>query len=383
MELVRDMTKILFLHFGALMLVASLALTSPAAANSTAHAFTVRGIAQDVSASSGSAAREAAFSQAQATGFRRLLERLTAPSDHANLPDLPLDEIVQYVRDVSVDAEKTLPTRYIASIAVRFNANAIRKLLRDAGLAFAEPRKAPVVAVPLFRADGRVTLWDDPNPWRAAWSAWAPEGLVPVVVPLGELADIGAIDQAKALAGDAGALAAIAARYGSQDALVVSASLAKNADGKTILEVRLLGELASGLAKPYSSRSYQQGGDETQQQMMMRAIKDFAERLQDGYKSRNVVNFDQAQSVAAIVPLRGDLDGWLAVRDRLARVAMVQSYEILSLTRKEAALMLHFSGDQPQFERSLGQNGLTMTWAGGYWVMNAIGLEGSFTPEAR
>ncbi|WP_239988729.1 DUF2066 domain-containing protein [Paramagnetospirillum kuznetsovii] len=326
-----------------------------------ADAFAVRGLEVDVTAGSVAAAKEQAMAEAERAGFRRLLERLTQTADHAKLPNA---DALQYVRDVAIEHERSSAVRYIASLTVRYNQNAVKKLLRDAGLKYAEPRPRPVVVVPVFKAQGagRSALWDDPNPWRAAWVGQGTGALVPLAVPTGDTADIATLGPEKALANDPEALGALGARFRTGDVLVAAAAV--NSAG-TGLDVALTG--LPGVLKPFDVKTYSlaEGGLEAG---LRAAVADIAQGLDATYKQGNLLAFDRAATMAAMVPLRG-MDDWLAVRDRLGRVPLVRRWEIISLSREEAALVLHTVGEPEQVKSTLGAAGLSMDWSDGYWTM--------------
>ena len=79
-----------------------------------------------------------------------------------------------------------------------------------------------VMVLPVFQSAGALILWDDPNPWRDAWASRPKkQGLVPTLLPLGDLADMASIGAEQAMDGDRQRLNAIAGRYGASDTLVV------------------------------------------------------------------------------------------------------------------------------------------------------------------
>ncbi|KIL98470.1 hypothetical protein CCC_03753 [Paramagnetospirillum magnetotacticum MS-1] len=341
-------------------LVLGLFLTIPGAAWA-ADAFAVHGLEVDVTAQGVAAAKEQAMNEAQRTGFRRLLERLTMPADHARLPSA---DAIQYVRDVAIEYERSSAVRYIASLTVRYNPVAVKKLLRDANIKYAEPRPRPVVIVPVFRpiGAGRALLWEEGNPWRAAWAGQGSGALVPLVIPASDMADVPLVPVEKALAGDVESLSALGARFRTPDVLVMTAMV--NGAANTV-EVTATG--MPGVMKPFDTRSYPIGEAGTDA-ALRRAVAEAAQTLDSAYKQSNLLSFDRAASMAAMVPLKG-LDDWVAVRERLGRVTLVRRWEIVSLSREEAAIMLYTVGEPEQVKTTLAAAGLQMDWNDGYWVM--------------
>ncbi len=345
-------------------LVLALLVTFPGASRA-ADAFAVRGIEVDITAQAVAAAKEQAIAEAQRVGFRRLLERLTMPADHGRLPHA---DALQYVRDVAIEHERSSAVRYIAALTVRYNSSAVKKLLRDAGIKYAEPRPRPVVIVPVFRpiGTGRALLWDDPNPWRAAWLGQGSGGLVPLVVPTGDVADAQGLPVEKALAGDAEALGALGSRFRTPDVLVMAAMVNGAANA---VEVTATG--MPGVMKPFDIRSYPIG-EAGLDAVLRHAAAEAAQTLDNAYKQQNLLSFDRAASMAVMVQLRG-LEDWVAVRERLGRVTQVRRWEIVSLSKEEAALMLYTVGEPEQVKATLGAAGLQMDWNDGFWAMRLRG----------
>ncbi|MGE5547061.1 MAG: DUF2066 domain-containing protein [Solirubrobacterales bacterium] len=344
-------------------MVTAILAAAPAWALGAADAFTVRGIEVDVTAGTAQAAKDQAILEGQRDAFRILLERLTAPADHARLPKA---DGAQYVRDFSVDQERSSSVRYIATLTVRFQPAAVRKLLRDANISYAEARSRGVVIVPVYQVQGHVLLWEDVNPWRAAWNSLGGGGLVPLFVPPGDATDAQLLGPEQAAAGDAQALQALSARYGGADVLVPVAGLAP---GGRQLDVVVAG--TPDAPKPFDAVSYQLGENETLEHMLTRAARDVQRAIDAVHKQPNLLQFDRAATISALVPLAG-IEDWLMVRDNLGRVSQVRKWELVSLSKAEAAVVLHIVGDQEQVKGALARQGLALEWGPGYWVMKPV-----------
>ncbi len=342
------------------MLVFVLAWASSASAQGLLDVFTIRGVDVDVTAADVNAAKQQAIADGQRQAFQQLLDRLTAPTDRARLPKV---DGVDYVRDFAIDQEHASTVRYIATLTVHFNPAAVRKLLHDAGVAFTATRAMPVVVVPVLKAGGRATLWDDPNPWRVAWAGLNGGGLVPLVVPTGDAADVQTLTAAQALAADPQHLASEGGRWQANDVLVAVAAL--SADGPR-LDVSLSG--LAGTPKPFDSVAYDLQAGETSDQMMVRAARDVARAIDAAYRQDALQQSDQSEALSTIVQLAG-LDDWLAVRTGLARVPQIRSYEVVSLSRTEADLVLHTVGGRDRVKAALADAGLALDWGDGYWTL--------------
>jgi hypothetical protein len=190
---------------------------------------------------------------------------------------------------------------------------------------------------------------------------------VPVVVPTGDLTDAQTISPEQAIAGNPEAMQTLGARWRTSDVLVVVAGLSAN--GKT-LDVSLIA--SPGAPKPSDSLSYQLAEGESAEQLMARAVRDIDRGIDTVFKQPNLLSFDRAATLSTLVPLTS-MEDWLAVRDRLGRVPQVRRWELVSLSKAEAALVLHTVGEQEQLNAALANVGLRLDLGEGYWIMRPVG----------
>lgn len=336
----------------------------PSRAQTVFDPYAVQGIEVDVTAANAQAAKDQALAEAQRQGFATLLERLTAAEDR---PRLPKADGVQYVRDLTVEQERSVANRYIATLTVRFNAAHVKRLIQSAGITVAEGRTRPLVIVPVFVAeDGRAVLWDDPNPWRAAWGGLHGGGLVPTVLPLGDLGDVQTISAAQALAGDPLAMQSLGARWRTPDVLVAAATLR----GKVLDVVLHAGPTAP---KPFDALTYRANDGEDTDSLLARVALDITRALDAQHRQATRAAGGEAGTVSALVPLSG-LNQWLAVRERLGRVPQVRRWELVSLSRNEAAVILHVTGDSTLLAEALAKGGLDLKWSENFWTLVPVGV---------
>src|SRR5277367_352436 len=226
----------MMLRRGFLLAAAGFLLTFAAHAQSRLPSlYTVSNVAVDATAQSATQARDIARAEGERRGFRMLLERLTLKEDWGRLPKVNDGDLLELVQDFEVVSERSSTVRYLATLTFRFRPEPVRRLLRDQGIPFTETRSKPLVVLPVLTTGSQNLLWDDPNPWRAAWGKLAiGDGLVPMQVPLAELADVQAISADQAMKGDKGALAEIGRRYGNDDVLVAQAALSGSGDQRVL-----------------------------------------------------------------------------------------------------------------------------------------------------
>lgn len=328
--------------------------------------FDVSGVRVDVTAENAAVARTQALAEGQRKAFEAMLRRLTVRGDWNRLPHASAQTLESVIRDFSVIEEKTSPVRYIASLAYRFKPGEIRALLINFGLPFAETPSKPVLVLPVFQDGSSFTLWEEPNPWKAAWERRPQStGLVPTVLPLGDLQDIAAISADQALAGDAARLQALATRYGTGDSLVVLGSLTAAVPRELQVAISRHGGTT---VQPTKVQAFSPAPNESLDDLMVRVANDLMQQIEDDWKRDNVVRLGAASILPAIVPLQ-NLADWLAVKERLSRVAIVGGLEGIALSRSEARVNLRYSGTPEQLVTALAQVDLRLSRDGDAWLL--------------
>ena len=364
---------------GALVL---LLVCGTARANSV---FTVAHVPIDAEAASAAEARELAIAAGQRAALETLLRRLTVAG--TALPAPAEEPIAAMVAGFAIDRELVSTTRYRALLTVDFDPAEVRRLLRESDIAYAETVSKPVLVVAVQRDPGGILLWEDGNRWRRAWEERPPHGgLVPILLPLGDVIDLGTVDATQALASDVDALTALAALYSTSEAAVAVAGLsgsaavakpsapaaqgAENTDDApaagralTLSLRRIAADESGAIQKTLIGRE-----GESERALLKRGTDWVITLLEDDWKDTNLIRYDKHRALRATVPIAG-LGEWVSIQQRIAALAMVASVEIDSLSLREGRVTLRYHGTEDQLRLALGQNDLDLAPEADEWVL--------------
>ncbi len=339
--------------------LALIASATGAAVAQMSDPFTVTGVRVDQTSQSAAQARNLAIADGQKQAFERLVERLTVEEDRALLPELSQSDIEGLVQDLMIEGEQRSAVRYIASLTVRFRANEVRALFDRSGVGYSDTMSGAVLVLPVLITQGRALLWDDPNPWRAAWERLDFEtGLVPIEVPFGELADLTAIDAASALAGNQVRLSAIGQRYNAPRAAVMRAEPFGPA-GAEGLAVTMVLHGAQGLEQTlgFSIAATDPAVDGSN--VYGRAVTEAVKRLEEDWKQRSVLDSGLIDSLSFTYPINSLAD-WVEMRQRLDRLGAVVAVRADSINRRQVTGRIDFRGDPGGLQFALQQDRLTL-----------------------
>ncbi len=380
---------------GLLALAAPVALgAAPAGADPLHDVYTVSGVPVDATAASSQAARDQAIASGERRAARLLLERLAQRRDYPRLPQINLADLNGLIEGFSVSHERTSAVRYLADLTVVFKPDAVRNLMAQSGIPIAETPSRPVLVLPVWRdAGGGVKLFDETNPWRDAWMRIATgKGLVPLLTPLGDVADLNAISADQAVSGNAAALAAIAQRYNVGDVIVAVAT--GDARNEAIDQLVVTRYTIGG------GRNLVNVSPRRPPEALLATALAISQEVEEAWKASIAGGPSQVQNqpmpqdgtappppsdapmpvLAVRVPVT-QLSEWLAIRKKLADVPQVKKVDVNSLGVDGASVMLSYIGTEQQLQAALAQAELVLSNDGGFWILRArLGTAPGFAP---
>ena len=330
--------------------------------------FVVEDVEVDATADDANAAREIALAAGMRAAYHRLLRRLTPRSFYDRHGEPEGNMVAALVYGIKVGNERTSSTRYLASLTISFQREAVRAMLRTQGIPFAETASKPLLVLPVFSAAGAELLWDDPNPWRAAWgSVRGRDTLLPLVIPNGDLTDVALIGAGQAVAGNRGQIAAIAGRYGVEDALVAFASLSTEIASRTQTINVTLRRFGPG-GERTTVESFRGRPQEALADLLARSVDDIAIRLEEQWKADTLLETGAEARLAATIPI-ADLAEWIAIRARLEQAPEVTKIVLSDISRSAAHIEVGFFGAPERLALALAQRDLQLLAEDGFWVI--------------
>jgi len=401
----RLMTACALLLLGAVTMRAG-----PASAQEADEAYSAT-VKVDATADSAAAAREMARIDGQRRALAAIIERLSGASEPAKPPKLDDKAITDMVASFEVANEHMSAVRYVADYTFHFRPSKVRRLVRvvetppaDSG-SKSPPDKSPaekgaaekgaadnggksptegaskpssesgnraIVVLPVYRDGSNVVLWDEPNAWRVAWSQ-RPAGSGPgrLVLPLGDAADLAAIDAEKAGAGKPEALTAIAQRNQGSEAVVALAAARRQGDKVAGLDVTVK-RYRYGHLVDTQATSFEATPGESEADLLKRAAEATAAEIESGAKRNAGARSDQPASLAVTVPITS-LGEWVQLRDRLASASLIRKIDLLSLSRQEARIEVKYVGSQDQLKSSLAEVNLDLGGGDPIWRIQSSG----------
>ncbi len=118
--------------------------------------YVVAKVSVDATDKDAVAAKAKGMKAAERDALNVVLKRLMPVSAYAQLPDLSQQDVEELIESVSIRSEQNSATRYLASLDVSFNAEAVKQLLDSQNIPYSESRAEAISILPLVLDGGAV-----------------------------------------------------------------------------------------------------------------------------------------------------------------------------------------------------------------------------------
>ncbi|PZF75409.1 hypothetical protein DK847_17990 [Aestuariivirga litoralis] len=358
-------------------LVALAALVLPVGAGGPVETspFAVQGVEVDVTSTDANSAKNQALMDVQVKAFFLLVERLGSMELAEQLKEkLKPEDIAPFLRSLSIEKETSGPGRYIGTFTVRFLPAKMQKFLAGYNINVPAQQADPVLVIPVYRAPDGLKLWED-NPWRQAWiDLKGEQGVVPIIIPLGDLEDTEALTAEDAVNGDTVKLDAIRKRYDAASILVAQAQPTETTD----LHVYIEGDTKLGHVNINKVYSPEPAEDGTTPPVETTAATAFQKVLYKAYIAQaakvaeeKAARDNTPQSLAVTVPFSSPRE-WNAIRSRILNTPNVSGVDLSSLDFNGATIRLVYTHSLEELQGNMQRVGLSLSQGGGGWVIQPM-----------
>ena len=354
----------LFRHPSRLLVVLALglAISEPAlAANNRCNEpiFGVAGVRIDQRAENASKARDMGIRNAAERAFAIVLDRLlpTAEGQAQFMAAHDLDNFSDFTHIVE---ENNLEQRYIATLDFCFDAARLRQAMIAAGLQWSELQSPPILVVPVWKGPDGARAWYRDNKWLAGW--WDAVASYNGLLSLRQL-DRNLINERQFRGEDLAdanpvKLAAAASLVKAEQIMVVMAALDYDGSKPVItITARLFdknGQLLTDIL--YGDQMILTNLDQDGLDEMRRKI---IAKMDSSWHMANLIDGAVADYLTVFMPVSSVKD-WAKRLTALNEVAVIQSYDILSLDTKGGQVVLRLVGSREALGNALAAHKLEL-----------------------
>lgn len=169
-------------------------------------------------------AKQSALEQGQRTAFAKVVRKLLGQDKYFFVADLPIQDIVNQVRDISIQNEKNTAQSYWAEINVHFNEKNVQDFLTNHNQDFLKTEPPKYLVIPVMMSGNRMLGVEDDNVfYQYLRQKDILSDFYQMVLPVGDVDEMVAVHQALQ-SGQYQTLMPLVERYGVDRLLIVFAN---------------------------------------------------------------------------------------------------------------------------------------------------------------
>ncbi|HWD48455.1 MAG TPA: DUF2066 domain-containing protein [Rhizomicrobium sp.] len=333
-----------------------LALAPAALVSAATDPYTVTNIPVDATAASATEAQTIAINSGKARALQIVLARLVKKDDIAKIPVLDDVALTRLIASYLPQNVRRSTTRYVASMTYSFNPAAIRHLLRSAAIAYTDTTAHPIMIVAM------APRWVSHSAWANAWAnPKFASGAVPLVSPVGDTVDAGALSALNFSDATWQDVEPAASRVHANEAMLV---LLGGANGQTVIKMKRLG---LGKSPPVPDATVPGNPPGT-----IGAAADAASvAIANYWKSRSAIDYGRRFKLVAEAQVMS-LQQWGELLARVGTVSTITDVNVNAMDIGLAKVTLTYVGTADQLHDALNQAKVDLSQkTGGGWTLAA------------
>jgi hypothetical protein len=345
-------SKILFCSLALLTLLN--VATQAFASDRDASLYVVENIKTDVTADNAVKAREQALAKARKKAFNVLSERVLDDAAQNKVKDIDDITISSLINNLEITNEKLSSVRYIASVNVTFNKDAINSYFYNTGESYTTAVKRPFLVLPWYLRGRMASLWQDNNPWSISWQTVAHSGqnITPFMLPMGDIMDIRDYSVNSPYIYQGEQLENLKARYDVDEVIL---AIAEEQQGQLVIQ---LYETSMGTPSLLHSFAAQRSAHDNT--VYRRGVEQALAFLNSNWKAQTAISSQQPAQAINVIARYSGLNGWITLRDLLKDVHGIESTDIKSVSPQKADITINYRGDIQNLALKLDQYNIAL-----------------------
>ncbi|GEM_PF-656429 len=318
--------------------------------------YTVENVIVDKTAQNAVIARDEAIVAGQRQAFEILTRRLIMDDeDIEKMSDISDLEISSIINDFETGQEKFSGKRYRAVMTVRFNSSAVKNYLnRQGNRSLVKSRGKPILILPYISEPEATYLWSRNNPWLKEWqSAESVSGLVPVIVPKGDIEDATVADEAQILMSGQREISELLNRYQTDKILLPVAEKKENGADITIYEY-----IGSELS-PVKTITIEQEGEALLWTEAVRSVRNY---INKDWKNR--LKYSESAMDDRVIDVNvkfSSMRDWLQIQKKLLAQPEIENIQTKTFNRTQALISVNLNASADELVSSLVNKNLILT----------------------
>lgn len=314
----------------------------------------------DVTDNSASAAQERAMDEANRAAVLAVAKKITTSEGVARFGAMNDDQLVNFIKEVSVIEEKSSAVRYMATLKVVLNEDMLKEYMKERNIPIMIQNNSKIMVIPVFRefSSDAPMLWENSNMWKQAWDASPAEGSVRLVSLPASGANYSIIDARKAMALDGEALDKLMRINNADDVYVLDATY-DGIDGLIVRAVSYSGD----------SRTIRISGPRSSgMELFNNAVTEVKKQLENRISQKAMTDAAQENAIVVLYNFK-QLQDWIAIEKELRNIGLINEIDTQALGAGKVQFKLVYAGTLDKLLQNLRSHSYRLLEHGSYFVL--------------
>lgn len=318
----------------------------------------------DISDESAALAKEKAMTEAHRTAFTTVADRVTNSEGVKVLQELDDDQILNFIKEVSITSEKASNVRYIANLKVTINEDIIKQYMAEKGITPAILTATKILVIPTFREFKTDTpmLWEAKNIWKKAWEEEAGKNndIVKFITIPATGSNYASLDAKKAINLDEAAMKQIAFNNNTPTIFVVDAFY-NGIEGLTINVISSSDERTESI-EIYGDRS---------PQLLINSIIETKKSITDRLKNQVIEENTMKNEITGLYNYQS-MSEWIKIEKAIKEIPSVDEVKITAMSNGTVQFKITFTGSFEKLSSEMAERYMSIEEDGDHFIVKKI-----------
>ncbi len=317
------------------------------------------GVSVHQEAENAALAKENAMKTAYREAFLKVAERLTSKENVEKLNNLTDDQLIHFIKETDVVAEKSGLNVYMADLNIKIDGELLKAYMLENQMMEIVSKPADILIIPTY-ADtlypGKV-LFEDGNIWREVL-------LSKGVIKAGNLT----INVIEDNLSNRAFLTAENAFYMSEDVFEKVKLINRAKNIYTVHAVRAGGNNVVLVIKPYNEPEKRIVVTDDEKDPFEKAVQEMVDYIYNMMQQKDAEESSYSSKINVQFSYK-KLKDWLDLQKKLNTMPEVKKIETGAMVGGDVSFGIEFSGTLETLKRSLQENGLTLIFENGHYII--------------
>jgi len=317
-------------------------------------------VSVDVTDASASEAQKRAMSEANRAAVVAVAKRISTSEGVERFSSMTDEQLMNFIKEVSVVEEKSSAVRYMANLKVVLNEDILVQYMKEREIPLMNKISSRILIVPIFREFNADVpqLWESTNMWKQAWDKVSLIGGVNMIVVSPSGANYAVIDGRKAGVMDGEALDKLMRINGVDDVYVLDA-VYNGIEGLNVQGRSLDGD--SFVVRVDGPRS---SGMELFDNAVMATQRELEKRI-----SQKNMSEAQIENMMVVLFSYNNLAEWVSAERTLKDINQINKLEVQAIGNGKVQFKLSYIGALEKLLPQLRARSLRLDEHDGYYSL--------------